>query len=54
VTDGTVVRFTRSGALDEVGRVPADLPPAVFHVDPDGRVLYATATPDGAAVFALI
>ena len=53
VSDGVIARFSRSGGLDERGPVPADLPPASLHVDPDGRVLYATAGGDGVTVFAL-
>jgi hypothetical protein len=53
VNAGSITRFSRSGALEQCGQVPPDLPAAAFYVDADGRVLYATATSEGATVFAL-
>jgi hypothetical protein len=51
VNDGTITRFSRSGKLERLASVPVDLPPAAFHVDERGRILYATAATDGVTVF---
>lgn len=51
MSDGTITRFSRRGELERWASVPADIPPASFHVDAGGRVLYATAATDTVTVF---
>ena len=51
VSDGTVTRFSRSGELEPLASVPVDVPPAAFHVDASGRLLYAIAAADTLTVF---
>lgn len=49
VRDGEVARIAHDGEIEHVGSV-GDLSPRLLQVDPDGRVLFAVSTTDGAAV----